>query len=859
MKRHLYVLVLFLFCSITLQAADRTLDVVPQPQNVHWRNDRYRLSGVSFSIRNYCRTSEQVDIAVKEFVEVLRSAGSIPALPGKSSVNTIFIGIPTNSNEFRRLCTLRHILPDTTLGNEGYRLFVGSGQIIIAANHQKGLFYGLQTLKQMVRGKSDSYLPGVEIADWPAFRYRGVMDDISRGPVPTLEYMKFQVRRLAEMKVNMFMHYVEVAVKTKQHPEFAPVDGSLTIDEWKELARYAELYNITLVGSFQSFGHFNAILQTPQYAYLGECGTLLSPLLPESYRFLQDIYAEMIPAFHAPFFNVACDETFDLGKGASKKLVDSLGYAEVYVRHILALHGIVEQLGTHMMMWGDVLLAYPELLKRLPKDIVVAPWTYDNLESYDAFIDPITKAGFQFFAVPGVLNSNKLFPEYTQVCGNIAGWARATKKSNALGTMTTVWDERGMPLFTNDWYGVAFAADKSWNPESSDSLNFDKRFCVGIYGTHDSNLTSALHVLGKLSEYEPTDGMNDNVFYTRILPDSGRTLEVSPKDWQKIVLDVQTTDSLLQATVLHTYPEDVQSVSFTAKLYSVLARERLDILRASEYSLRADTMVRTNPSEAKKCLKEAIDLLEALAEQEKILESTYASLWSRENRSYALAQFTEPYRKKVDALTAVVRRLEVSVQKIDTATAVSTTAEIGLAVIPFTGKYFTEWLMTNPYSAVDTAATSHVDYLGAMGGEVHAVPKVTQEFVFDSTTYRWTRKKSDSGGKMNVADLYTQRTKTSVIYAFATLEVPNDTITRALASGEGGLQIWVNGTEALNHVPNNSGDTETESFFLHLRKGQNTIMVKLFLNHGNGSFMFRLPDVEVRNHKNRYEIVRKKS
>ncbi len=183
--------------------------------------------------------------------------------------------------------------------------------------------------------------------------------------------MKQQIRRLAELKMNSLQYYIENVVLTKSHPEFAPLDGSLSIEEIKELSEYAKKYHITLIGNFQSFGHFAKILTHPQYSHLGESGTLLSPAFPESIQLLKDIYSEMVPAFDAPFFNINADETFDLGKGPSKNMVDSLGIAVVYTKFIKKMYETLKGLDVQMLMWTDILLKHPESFGMLPKDIIM--------------------------------------------------------------------------------------------------------------------------------------------------------------------------------------------------------------------------------------------------------------------------------------------------------------------------------------------------------------------------------------------------------------------------------------------------------------------------------------------------------
>ena len=76
-------------------------------------------------------------------------------------------------------------------------------------------------------------------------KIRGILDDISRGPLPTMDYFKSCIRRFAELKINTLTYYTEHVVRTKSHPEFAPPDA-LTPDEIEELSCYAQKHHINL-------------------------------------------------------------------------------------------------------------------------------------------------------------------------------------------------------------------------------------------------------------------------------------------------------------------------------------------------------------------------------------------------------------------------------------------------------------------------------------------------------------------------------------------------------------------------------------------------------------------------------------
>ena len=85
----------------------------------------------------------------------------------------------------------------------------------------------MQTLKQLIRANATGHaIPACSITDWPMLRYRGWQDDISRGPIPTMDFLKREIRTMSEVKENFFTLYTEHVFKLKKHPEIAPDDGA---------------------------------------------------------------------------------------------------------------------------------------------------------------------------------------------------------------------------------------------------------------------------------------------------------------------------------------------------------------------------------------------------------------------------------------------------------------------------------------------------------------------------------------------------------------------------------------------------------------------------------------------------------
>ena len=94
--------------------------------------------------------------------------------------------------------------------DEGYVLIAKPGSATVIGETASGVFYGVQTLKQLVTGEGpQAMLATGTIRDWPAMKYRGIDDDLSRGPFPTLAFMKEQLRTFAAYKINIYSPYLE--------------------------------------------------------------------------------------------------------------------------------------------------------------------------------------------------------------------------------------------------------------------------------------------------------------------------------------------------------------------------------------------------------------------------------------------------------------------------------------------------------------------------------------------------------------------------------------------------------------------------------------------------------------------------
>ncbi|MCK4464773.1 MAG: beta-N-acetylhexosaminidase, partial [Bacteroidales bacterium] len=391
MQKLISILMFSLFFYSFTMGQDDSLLLIPYPRQIVYDEGTFTFTpSTSLGITD----SENWNIlfAADELFKEVKNRYKLPFNYGKSfKKSNILIGTFGVNKFFDRKVK---DIPEKDLkktGKEGYILSIQQEEIILVANTDTGVFYGIQTLKQLIRANSKgTSIPCLTINDWPAMRYRGWQDDISRGPIPTLEFLKKEIKILSEYKLNAFTLYTEHVFKLDKHPGITPPDG-ITKEEIIELVEYAKNYHIEIIGNFQSFGHFARILQIPEYTHLSETPHVITPAKEESYKFLEDVYSEIAPAYESKLFNINCDEVSGLGTGPAKEMFDTLGKEGLYAYHINRIYDLLKPYGKTMMMWGDIARDYPEIIPKLPKDLIVLPWGYHPGKSFEADIVPFVE------------------------------------------------------------------------------------------------------------------------------------------------------------------------------------------------------------------------------------------------------------------------------------------------------------------------------------------------------------------------------------------------------------------------------------------------------------------------------------
>lgn len=365
-------------------------------------------------------------------------------------------------------------LPITTNMDQGYTLEVTPQKVILSYTTEVGQYYANLSLQQMIdyyKSGDACSLPCMLITDYPALKYRGWMDDISRGPIPNMDFLKREISTMAQYKMNFFNLYTEHVFKLDKYPDIAPTDG-LTAEEIKELEAFAAQYHIEIFGNQQCLAHAEKTLRIPFYQDMADTKANVNPGAERTYDFLKYQLETVAKAYSSPFFNIDCDETEALGNGKAKEFVSQNGSAsQVYADHINKVYNILKPLGKRVMMWGDIAAKDSAITAQLPKDMLMIVWSYGAADTYVQMIEPFTKQGLEFMVAPGMSMWSTVHPSYDTYTKNIANLVRDGYQKGALGMMNTAWDDSGESLFNSAWHGMVWAAEMSWKP--IESTNFE--------------------------------------------------------------------------------------------------------------------------------------------------------------------------------------------------------------------------------------------------------------------------------------------------------------------------------------------------------------------------------------------------
>ncbi|KAB7788756.1 beta-N-acetylhexosaminidase [Bifidobacterium cebidarum] len=401
------------------------------------------------------------------------------------------------------------IASDDALGPDEYRLTIAHDGITVIGGDAAGLRDGIQTLRQIIRQCAPA-LPALTIEDKPAYQTRGYYLDVTRGRVPTLDWLKRWADKLCLYKYNQLQLYVEHTFAFDDMSETWRGASPLKPADIIAFDAYCAARGIELVPSVSTFGHLYMALRTHELRHLGEFPeqadrpySLIERMehhtlnITESDAFalsctLIDGYLQL---FRSRKFNICGDETFDLGKGRSKPEADRRGVAAMYADYVSRLCVHLSEQGREPMFWGDIAVEMPEILERLPQDVTLLNWLYAP-DITDEKVRLVAQSGAAQYVCPAVWCWNALLPRLDWAWRNISHLAQYGQHYGAMGFLVTDWGDFG---HVNDPRmaipGMIYGSQCAWDPQwaaNATHAELDRRISMVEYGDATGRFVAAL-------------------------------------------------------------------------------------------------------------------------------------------------------------------------------------------------------------------------------------------------------------------------------------------------------------------------------------------------------------------------------
>lgn len=467
MKSNLIFSMLFLFIKpLWSQKSESYFRIIPQPQQLELKIGK----GVWFHELGYVVSKGQPVLPV-----LGNLAGSLPQAQGKGK------GILMELSKS----------DDLPSSDEGYILEVSDQGIWIKARTGKGLFYGGQTLEQLMEDSRDFHkpIPCMKITDYPAVSFRAVHFD-TKHHLDRTEYYYRTIDRLARYKINAVIWEIEDKLRYTRRPEIAS-PNAISKQEMEAICRYAKERYIEISPLVQGLGHAGFILKHHWELRENPASDWeFCPSEPKTYELQFDLYEDALEAMpYGRYLHVGGDEITAIGIdercGATGK--------NAFELQMIWLQKVCDFAVEHNripIFWDDMPLKYgglwetilgddsgerldkkwntkklDEAIKLFPKECVYMRWNYGDATkpAHIRLLNWYQSKGLKVMGATAASDGGHPFlPRGNSKIAEIQGFSKLVAKNKLEGILATTWDD-GSPHWETVCRGWIAQGEFAWN------------------------------------------------------------------------------------------------------------------------------------------------------------------------------------------------------------------------------------------------------------------------------------------------------------------------------------------------------------------------------------------------------------
>lgn len=467
MKRILLLLCLCSFIGkLSSRESDKVFQLLPQPQSVEPVSGK----GISYQELSYVLSLDETPVPV--LGEMLNK------LPR----------CPRAGKPIRLQLTKQHV----PASPEGYLLEVNDKGVRISARDRAGLFYGCQTLEQLMEDSRDFNvpIPAMLITDYPAISYRAVHFDVKHH-LDRMDYYYREIDKLARYKINAVIWELEDKLRYARRPEIG-APNAISKQEMQALCRYAKERNIEISPLVQGLGHAGFILKHHWELRENPASDWeFCPSDPRTYDLQFDLYRDAIEAMpYGRYLHIGGDEITAIGIDERCKATEKTPF-ELQMIWLKKVCDFATAHGRIPIFWDDMPLKYggvwdlvnsnetareieakwndkklDEGISLFPKECVYMRWNYKDATQpgHQRILQWYHDKGLKVMGATAASFGNSPFmPRENSLADYIRGFSKLVARNQLEGILATAWDD-GSPHSETVWRGYIAQGEYGWNP-----------------------------------------------------------------------------------------------------------------------------------------------------------------------------------------------------------------------------------------------------------------------------------------------------------------------------------------------------------------------------------------------------------
>ncbi len=393
----------------------------------------------------------------------------------------------------------------------GLRVAKNGTKITVNYNNDSQLFRSLLLLSELIFDNKDA-----EICESENFETAGIMLDMSRAGVISVDTLKEYIEYMALCGLNALMLYMEDVYEVDGLLYFGYMRGRYTKEELKEIDCYGKKYGIEVIPCIQTLGHFEQYIKWMEGKKLSDTATVMMPENEEVYIFIEKLISTVSECFETRKIHIGMDEAWGMGTGNYLKEKGYKNGTEIFCEHIKRVKEITDKYNLEPMIWSDMYfrlsskkgkyrdkdVKIPDYVKKLlPENVSITYWDYYNTEKewYHHMLSKHKEITEKVIFAGGIWLWAGMLPDYVHTIKSASAAIEVCRELNIKDIYGTVWCDDGCETDARfSLPGCVLYGEYFYNKNiSEDELNKKLKVLFNAEYSDFTDISKALYPFGE--------------------------------------------------------------------------------------------------------------------------------------------------------------------------------------------------------------------------------------------------------------------------------------------------------------------------------------------------------------------------